>query len=97
MKNVLRMLTSCIAYLIGELIILIMLSLLAATCPFLSPPNNGSVSLTGVSIGDTATYTCDPGFNLVGTEVRTCEQIGPGLAAWSGSAPICLRRFFVCM
>ena len=70
-----------------------MLSLLAAQCPSLSNPSFGSVTVTGLSIGDTATYSCNAGFDLVGVVVRTCELVEAGIAEWSGSAPICQPRF----
>ena len=41
-----------------------------------------------------ATYICDFGFFLVGTEVRTCG-VGSELSCegvWSGSAPTCRRK-----
>ena len=71
----------------------LMLYLLTAQCPSLSNPSFGSVIVTGLSIGDTATYSCNAGFELVGIAVRTCELVGAGVAAWSGAAPICRRRF----
>ena len=81
-------------YTICENIEFSVLSVLAGiTCPSLSNPSFGSVTVTGVSIGDTATYSCNSGFILVGVEVRTCQLVGAGVAVWSGAAPICQRRF----
>ena len=37
---------------------------LTVVCTTLGNPSNGMVSLTGTSIGDTATYTCDDGYEL---------------------------------
>ena len=34
--------------------------------------DDGTVTLTGNLVGDTATYTCDPGFELVGDVITTC-------------------------
>ena len=43
------------------------------------------VSTTGTGVGDTATYTCDCGYKVVGDRIRTCESSG----SWSGSQPTC--------
>ena len=45
----------------------------------------GSVSLSGNSVGSTATYVCVQGYELVGAEVRTCQNTGE----WSGTEPSC--------
>ena len=58
---------------------------LAVQCPALSDPENGAVSITGTGVGDIATYTCNDGFELSGSDTRTCESDGE----WSGSAPTC--------
>ena len=44
------------------------------------------VTVSGNSDGDTATYTCDQGYELVGAESLTCLSIG---AQWSDSPPEC--------
>ena len=55
-------------------------------CDALSDPANGQVSHTaGTTFGQTATYSCNTGYNLVGDSTRTCQATG----AWSGSAPTC--------
>lgn len=54
-------------------------------CPTLPSPVSGSVMVSGVRIGDTATYSCEPGRTLVGGATRTCEIGG----VWSGSPPSC--------
>ena len=47
---------------------------------------NGQVSHTaGTTFGQTAIYSCDTGYNLVGESTRTCQATG----AWSGNEPIC--------
>ena len=57
------------------------------TCPDLTAPNNGSVIMTGNSVGDTATYTCDPGFVLQdGAMMVTCQDDG----TWDGPPPVCV-------
>ena len=63
----------------------------AATCEGLTNPGFGTVTVLGQSVGDTATYECRSGFSLMGTSTRTCTQISPGSAEWSGDEPICER------
>lgn len=57
----------------------------APQCITPSPPLNGGVTVSGLSIGSTATYTCLPGFSMVGTETRQCQQD----TMWSSTAPMC--------
>ena len=55
-------------------------------CGSLSNPANGKVNHTaGTTFGQNATYSCDPGYNLVGENTRTCQATGN----WSGSASTC--------
>ena len=55
-------------------------------CGSLPDPGNGSVNHTaGTTFGQTATYSCNTGYNLVGDSTRTCQASGN----WSGSAPTC--------
>ena len=55
-------------------------------CGTLTDPANGSVNHTaGTTSGQTATYSCDTGYNLVGESTRTCQAEGN----WSGNAPTC--------
>ena len=55
-------------------------------CGTLTDPDNGQVDHTvGTSLGQTATYSCNTGYNLVGNSTRTCQVTGN----WSGSAPTC--------
>ena len=62
------------------------LILTVVDCPSLTDPANGSVTHTsGTTFGQTATYSCNTGYNLVGDSIRTCQATGE----WSGSAPTC--------
>ena len=59
----------------------------AAQCPTLASPANGMVTIDG----NTATYSCDPGFDLesaTGSATRTCQLTG----SWTGTAPQCVRK-----
>ena len=58
----------------------------AVECGTLTNPANGQVTHTGrTRFGQTATYSCDTGYILVGQSNRTCQATG----VWSGSEPIC--------
>ena len=60
--------------------------LTAVDCGNLTDPVNGQVDhIAGTTFGQTATYSCDTGYNLVGDSTRTCQAAGE----WSGSAPTC--------
>ncbi|HJL00732.1 MAG TPA: EGF domain-containing protein [Polyangiaceae bacterium LLY-WYZ-15_(1-7)] len=54
-------------------------------CGSLGSPANGSVSTDRTTLGGTASYGCNTGYEIVGTDTRTCEASG----SWSGSAPSC--------
>ena len=46
----------------------------AVNCGTLTNPANGQVShTTGATFGQTVTYSCDTGYNLVGDSNRTCQ------------------------
>ena len=55
-------------------------------CSALTEPANGQISYTaGATFGQTAIYSCNVGYNLVGNSTRTCHATG----VWSGSEPTC--------
>ena len=64
-------------------------------CPALTPPDNGTVSISSgvnyISVGSTATYSCDPGYALLGSITRTCEDLHSrdSVGTWTGSMPSC--------
>ena len=61
-------------------------------CANLTDPANGSVNHTsGTTLGQTATYSCITGYNLVGDSTRTCQAEGN----WSGNAPTCAGMYIV--
>lgn len=47
--------------------------------------------MTGVEVGDTATFTRDSGYGIVGDDSLICGSDG----AWSNDAPLCLREYHV--
>ena len=64
----------------------IFLILAVVDCGTLTDPANGQVDLTsGTTFRQTATYSCNAGYNLVGDSTRTCQATG----VWSGSVPTC--------
>ena len=66
------------------------LLLTAVDCGTLTDPANGQVNHTaGTTFEQTATYSCDTGYNLMGNNTRTCEATGE----WSWSEPTCERMF----
>ena len=66
--------------------IYIYIYLIVVNCGTLNDPANGRVHHTGgTTLGRTATYSCNIGYNLVGSTTRTCQATG----MWSGSAPTC--------
>ena len=64
---------------------------IAIQCPALSDPENGACTTTGTGVGDTATYTCNSGFEISGSDTRTCQSNGD----WSGSAPTCEGKYSI--
>ena len=52
-------------------------------------PANGGVSFSGNEVGDTATYTCDSGFDLVGEGLATCTAAADGTASFQPGPPTC--------
>ena len=59
------------------------------------PPEitNGRVTFTGNSVGDTATYTCDSGFELIGVETTTCTQVDDTTIVFIPDPPSCRREY----
>ncbi|XP_052786123.1 sushi, von Willebrand factor type A, EGF and pentraxin domain-containing protein 1-like [Mya arenaria] len=55
-------------------------------CGILLNPDNGSVNLTsGTTFQQDASYSCDIGFTLVGSDKRVCLEDG----TWNESEPVC--------
>ena len=59
--------------------------ILIIVCDALLNPTNGGVITVGTGVGDTATYYCDYGYDLIGNGTVTCQSSGH----WSGLPPIC--------
>ena len=57
----------------------------AQQCPSLFNPPNGRVNAPTRTVGSRATYSCNPGYTLIGPSTLVCQAGG----MWSGSAPTC--------
>lgn len=55
-------------------------------CGGLGAPTNGMVDVPSTGFSSVATYSCDPGYLLVGDATRTCQND----SMWSGSEPTCM-------
>ena len=65
----------------------------AALCPNPVDIGNGTVTVAGNSVGDTATYTCDPGFKLIGDPTTMCTQVDGDTAEFQPAPPVCRREY----
>ena len=68
------------------------LYVLLVTCPSLDDPTNGMISCTlgddaVLSYEDTCNFTCNTGYELTGSDTRTCQSDG----SWSGDSVMCSR------
>ena len=59
-------------------------------CDPLTSPENGQVTLTSRTVGSVANYSCEVGYNLVGSMMRTC-QADTGVD-WSDNEPTCQSK-----
>ena len=64
---------------------------IAMDCDSLTDPANGQVSHSRTTLGQTATYSCNTGYNLMGDSTCMCQAMG-----WSGSAPTCQGMLSMC-
>ncbi|XP_066469620.1 sushi, von Willebrand factor type A, EGF and pentraxin domain-containing protein 1 isoform X1 [Tiliqua scincoides] len=56
------------------------------SCPMPSRPINGTIKGGVYTYGSTVQYDCDPGFQLNGSDKRTCQAD----KKWDGNEPICI-------
>ena len=77
------MLTVCTLYILLSTVV---------DCRVLTDPANGQVNhAAGTTFGQTTTYSCNTGYNLVGDSTRTCQATG----LWSGSEPTCQGMLYI--
>ena len=73
----------------GFCLIYVFLFLAVVDCGTLNATANGQVSHpNGTTFGQTATYSCDTGYNLLEDITRTCQANG----VWSGNEPTCISE-----
>ena len=65
---------------------------ISVPCPSLTNPSNGMMAcLLGVdgtpSYEDTCSFTCNTGYELTGSDTRTCQSDG----SWSDSESMCMK------
>ena len=51
-------------------------------------PDSGQVDLSGMDFGSVANYSCNSGYNLMGSELRMCTAEG----TWSGEDSVCQSK-----
>ena len=65
-------------------------------CSSLINPNNGTINCSPGDDGvlfyaDTCSFTCNTGYELTGSDTRTCQ----GNGSWSGSDVVCKESMYV--
>ena len=68
------------------LIMSLLIMQFSAKCGELDDPANGVVTVNGFYVGATATYSCNPTFQIFGITTRVCQEG----AQWSGTEPRCV-------
>ena len=62
------------------------------TCPSLVKPIDGSKSCSlrdGIANpGETCSFTCNSGYQLIGSDTRTCQNDG----SWNGNDAMCISE-----
>ena len=88
---------SCFSILLSLPYIIDALSIpLVVDCGQLQDPANGIVKFGGTTVGSMATYACNKGFTLMGSNARVCQPNGK----WSRDEPICSCEYLslqICM
>ena len=65
-------------------------------CSNISTPANGEMSCSSGRVGvgyegDTCSFTCNTGYELTGSDTRTCQSNGN----WNGSDVVCRRGMYL--
>jgi len=61
------------------------------SCPPLTAPDNGTIDCTGSLFEDTCTFSCDDGYELTGSENRTCQSD----QTWSRTELMCIQGMLI--
>ena len=66
-------------------------------CDNLSTPANGNISCSSGRVGvgydgDACSFTCNTGYELTGSDTRTCQSDG----SWSGTDGVCRKGMHAC-
>ena len=64
---------------------LLSISLKERSCGNPGTPTNGKKNSTNYKYGSVISFSCDVGYNLVGSQTRTCQTNGK----WTGTQPTC--------
>lgn len=60
-------------------------------CPAIPDPANGKTVYISTRIGAVAEYSCDCGYQLIGSKTRTCQPDG----LWDGRNAICVCMYIL--
>lgn len=55
------------------------------TCAQPADVDNGQVTVTALTFSGTYTVTCESGYELIGSDTRSCVDLG----SWDGTDPYC--------
>ena len=70
------------------LTLLCIFTLVVVDCGVINAPANGFRVGSSFTYNKVLAFDCDPGYKLVGTQYRKCQENG----LWSGSAPTCVGK-----
>ncbi len=83
------------------LILCLCVCVVIVRCQSLTSLSDGEVSISDgthgveLGVGAVATYSCNPGYGLVGVATRMC--VGTGIiGTWTGSPPTCQGQLLSC-
>ena len=62
----------------------------AVSCNDTGSPSNGSRSGDDFTFGNTVSFKCNPGYEIIGSRNRTCTSSG----TWSGIQPNCTGKHY---
>ena len=60
-------------------------SISVVSCGSLSTPSNGAKLGSGVTYGSVVTFRCNSGYDIEGSDSRTCQADG----SWNGNNTLC--------